>query len=208
MRAPHAGPAGWPLVQASYAGRRTGRLDTYEQTDTAEPVDTTNSTAPTGPTEPTEPNVPTTEQPNEPHGRSFGVHSLRGSTEPTEPTEPNEPNVPTTEQPNEPHGRSFGVHSLRGSVCHDSMRGVRGELHTAEAVEHVLQELPAELGRAGTGWDCDVAVAMRAADTDQNRGSWSGAELVELIFRMLAVSAVSASRAEVLDTLRGWIDVD
>ena len=178
MRAPHAGPAGWPLVRASHAGRRTGRLDTYEQTDPAEPVDTTNSTAPTGPT---------------------------NSTEPTEPTEPN---VPTTEQPNEPHGRSFGVHSLRGSVCHDSMRGVRGELHTAEAVEHVLQELPAELGRAGTGWDCDVAVAMRAADTDQNRGSWSGAELVELIFRMLAVSAVSASRAEVLDTLRGWIDVD
>jgi len=152
------------------------RLDTHEQTDTAEPADTTGSTGPTGPT---------------------------NSTDSSEPAEPTEPIVSPTEQPNEPLERSV----LRGSVCHDSMRGVPGELHTAEAVEHVLQKLPAELGRAGTGWDADVAVAMRAADTDLNRGSWSGAELVVLISRMLAVSAVSASRAEVLDTLRGCIDV-
>ena len=155
----------------------TGRHDTHEQTDPADTTDTTDSIRPTGLTGPT------------------------NSTDSTQLAEPTEPNVPLE------RSLGLGQHSLRGSVCHDSMRGVPGELHTAEAIEHVLQELPAQLGRAGTGWDADVAIAMRAADTDHNRGSWSGAELVALIFRMLAVSAVRASRAEVLDTLRGCIDV-
>jgi len=124
------------------------RHDTHEQTDPADTTDTTDSTRPTGLTGPT------------------------NSTDSTQLAEPTEPNVPPTEQPNEPLERSLGLgqHSLRGSVCHDSMRGVPGELHTAEAVEHVLQELPAQLGRAGTRWDADVAMAMRAADTDHNRG--------------------------------------